>query len=445
MIYHFIKQIIKLSLGIYFKKIIVTGKENFPEKGPIILVANHPSTLIDPLIIASITKQQIGFIANAGIFSNKFLNAIFKYFHVIPIYRKKDIQPGEKPDNIKTFIKCHEYLAEGKTFVIFPEGSSYYELKLREIKTGTARIALSFEALNNFEGNLKILPIALDYSDAIQFRSKVLVTVNPPILVKAFEQTYLKDEFEAVTALTEAIRNELAKNIPHTSGKDQEDFLIKAHKFYAAYGNPLADLRLNPKESLALRNQVSKAFHFIYEHNAALYKDIEIKIQYYFAMLKDEKLSPGFFTNGFLNKNRVWVCLTYFLKFLLLLPFYLFGLMANYLPYMLPSKVFKALKIDIEYKTSVEMIAGLIIFPFFYVLEIWLFRKYISTDIWISTLLFAGFLLTGYIAMYYYAEIKRFSKVLYFYFFMNPLKKLKIIQLRDEILQFMEAARKSLT
>jgi hypothetical protein len=40
-------------------------------------------------------------------------------------------------------------------------------------KTGTARIALSYEELQDFDGNLKNTPIALDYSDSIQFRSTI--------------------------------------------------------------------------------------------------------------------------------------------------------------------------------------------------------------------------------------------------------------------------------
>jgi hypothetical protein len=51
------------------------------------------------------------------------------------------------------------------------------------------------------------------------------------------------------------------------------------------------------------------------------------------------------------------------------------------LPYILPSQVFKALKIDIEYKASV-MITGLLLLCF-YSLEIWLFRQYISSDFFI--------------------------------------------------------------
>ncbi len=442
MIYHFLKQLLKVALFFFFKKIVVTGKENIPDKGPLIIVVNHPNTLMDPLIMMSITKQQLGFVGNAGIFINKFVNAIFSYFNVIPIYRKKDILPGEKPDNRKTFIKCHEYLGEGKTLLLFPEGNSYYELKLREIKTGVARIALSFEELNNFEGNLKILPISLDYSDSIQFRSMISVTVNTPFSLENYKQTYLNKEFDGVLALTEDIRKELAKNIPHTSDKEQEEFLIKVHKFYTAYAEPMADLYLNPKKSLALRSQLSKALNDLNENNPELYQDTENKVYTFNDLLTEEGLSLGFFSDDFLKKNAFFVCLNYFLQFLLLSPFYIYGLLLNYIPYMLPSQIFKAMKLDIEYKTSVEMVSGLMIFPLFYTLEVWLFRNYISTEFWHTFLFLLTIPISGYIAMYYYTEIKRFLRVVHCYFFMKPVQKLKLMELRDQILNNLEKTDK---
>ena len=444
MIYHFLKQIIKIAIYIYFKKVVVTGKENIPDKGPLIIVGNHPNTFMDALIIIAITRQRIGFVGNASIFINKIVNSIFRYFHVIPIYRKKDVLPGEKPDNKKTFVKCHDYLGKQGTLLIFPEGNSYYELKLRKIKTGTARIALSFEELHNFEGKLKILPIALDYSDSIQFRSIISVTVNPPFNVSNYKQAYLNNEFDGVLALTENIRKELAKHIPHTSDKNQEEFLVKAHKFYATYYEPMTHLYLNAKQSLELRSQLSKALNYMYEHHTKLYQDTENDVFLFFKILKEEDLSPGFITERFLQKNMVLVCLSYFLKFLILLPLYVFGLLINFVPYILPAKIFEALKIDIEYKTPVEMTVGLITFPLIYILEIWLFRNYINTEFWYSLLLLLTFPITGYIAMYYYTELKRFTRAVHFYFFMNSRKKLKLFKLRDKILNNIEEYRKRL-
>ncbi len=444
MIYHLLKQLIKLLLSVFFKSIVVTGKQNIPDAGPLIIVSNHPNTFMDPLIVASITNKRIGFVGNAGIFTNKLLASILRYFHVIPIYRKKDVLPGEKPDNNEAFYRCHQYLSEGNMLLIFPEGSSYYELKLREIKTGAARIALSYEALKNFKGKLRILPVTLDYSDSIQFRSMISVTISEPILLEGFKELYQADELECVRKLTEAIKGALAKNIPHTDGKEQEDFLVKAHKFYTAYSEPEADLHINPKRSLALRNQLSKALHHVHQLDRTLYQNIEEKTQQFFASLKSENLTTGFFTDSFMKKSKIGIIVGYSLQFILLLPVYIFGVATNYIPYILPSQLFNMSRLDIEYKTSVQMFAGLITFSVFYPLQIWLFRTYISNEFWYTALLLLLFIVAGYIAMYYWTEVKRFARVLHYYFFVHAENKSKMLQLRNEILNHIDEARTSL-
>lgn len=442
--YWLLKQIIKIELFFYFKKIVVTGKEHLKTDGPLIVVANHPNTLMDPLIIAAIMKQRVGFLANAGIFKGSFISRILGLLHVIPVFRKQDISPNEKPDNVKTFIKCHEYLNEKGTLLIFPEGSSYHELKLRDIKTGTARIALSFEPHNDDENKLKILPITLDYSDAIQFRSMVAVTIGKPISLETYLNTYLESETEAVTALTERMGEELAQAIPHTTDKDQEQFLINGHKFYTTFKAPDSNLHTNPKGSFESRNQISKSLSSLIEANPALYKDTQQKVQRFFNALQKEKLTPGFFTDKFSKKNRNWVCLSYSLKLLILAPLYIIGLISNYIPYILPSKIFEILKLEIEYKTSIQIVVGLFTFPLFYWLQIKLLSNFVHIEPWLFNLLFITFAITGYLAMYYWTETKRFKRVLRYYFSLKQNEKINILKLRDEILKNIELATENL-
>jgi len=444
MIYRLLRILIKVALFFFFKEIVVSGKKNMLHQGPIIIVANHPNTLMDPLIIASIMKQQIGFLGNAGLFSNPFLGRLLKYFNVIPVFRKKDIAKGENPNNIYSFSKCHEYLDKKGIILIFPEGSSYYELKLREIKTGTARIALSYESLQGLDSKLKILPIALDYSDSIQFRSVVSVTIDEPISVQNYKKQYLENEIDGVLHLTETIYKKLDKHIPNTINKEQEQFLLKTHKFYTTFNEPTTDLHLNPKQSLMSRAQISKSFYSLQKNNLELYNNTETKVYQFFDQLNTEKLTPGFFTESFLKKNRTIVVSGYFIKFLLLAPLYLFGLFTNYIPYILPYKIFKLLKLEIEYKTSVQMMVGLISFPLFYWLEIKLFGFYFEISFWGSWILVLAFLVSGYITMYYWTEIKRFKRVLHLYFFLKPKRKLSILKLRDDILNNIKFAKSNL-
>lgn len=443
MVYALIKALVRITTSVFFKRIVVSGERNLPATGPLIIVANHPNTLMDPLLVASLAEQRIGFVANAGLFTNRLLRPFLRYFHAIPIYRKKDVAPGEKRDNAEAFSKCHAYLEQGGTFLIFPEGSSLYEINLREIKTGTARIALSYEAAKGFTGGLRIIPVALDYSDAIQFRSMVAITVEPPLEVAAYKTAFLRDEEEAVDLMTADIRHALAKNVPSTTGKEQEDLLVKAHAFYTAYAAPDADLHVDPRRSLELRKQLAEALHHIRGKQPQLYTETAAKLLSFFDALDHDHLTPGFYTETFLQKNKALVCTGYLLEFLILLPIYLFSLITNYVPYILPSLVFKALRAELEYKAPVQMVVGLITFPLFYALDLWVFGHWIGT--WGLVALGVLLPLSGYITLFYWTELQRFARIIRFLFVVKRERKEAMLGERDLILKHMLEAQRSLT
>ncbi len=440
MIYAFIKVLVRISTAIFFKRIVVVGRAYMPERGPAIIVANHPNTLMDPLLVALLAEQRIGFVANAGLFSNSFLVAFFRYFHVIPIFRKKDVAPGEKPNNEQAFAQCHAYLQQRGTFLIFPEGSSLYEINLREIKTGTARIALSYPG----PGDVQIIPVALDYSDAIQFRSMVRVTIGKPIMASTYKEDQQRNEAEAVDALTDDIRKALAKKLPWTTGKDQEDLLIKAHTFYTAYAAPEADLHENPKRSLLVRKQLADALHYLQDTQPELYARTSAKLLQFFEALHADRITPGFHTDAYRQKSFALLCLGYLAELVLLAPLYLFGLVTNYLPYILPSLVFKASRMEVEYKAPVQMVVGLICFPLLHGLEVWAFHHFIDPRPWTAMLFLLALPIAGYTAMWYWTELQRFARVLRFQFVVPKERKSEMLRERDVILEAMAEARKSL-
>jgi glycerol-3-phosphate O-acyltransferase / dihydroxyacetone phosphate acyltransferase len=442
--YFLFRQLTRLLVFFYFKKIVVTGEENIPDKGPLLVVANHPNTMMDPMIIGTIIPQQMGFVANAGIFTNKVVAAVLRYFHVIPIYRKKDVGPNEKPNNTSSFVQCHKYLSRGNRLLIFPEGSSYYELKLREIKTGTARIALSFEAQNNFNGNLKILPIALDYSDSIQFRSMVSITISKPISVSEYRNAYV-DEVKAVNTLTENIRKALAPYLPYTEAKEEESLLIKLHKIYTAYVEPAADMHLNPARSLQLRVQLAHAMKKLKQHNQSLYQKISNQINQFFEGLEKEKLTTGFLSEEFTKLRPSVVLFGYFILLLVLFPLYVIGAVINYLPYILPAKIFHLLRLDIEYKTTVQIFTGMITFPLFYSLAIWFFTRYVYPLNLPWLLLPVLFILSGYATLFYWNKWRRFLRVIHFYYHVKPETKLALSTLCHDLLLNLSEARKLLS
>jgi hypothetical protein len=106
--------------------------------------------------------------------------------------------------------------------------------------------------------------------------------------------------------------------------------------------------------------------------------------------------------------------------------------------------VFKASRLEVEYKAPAQMILGLICFPLFYGLEVWAFHRFIDPRLWTAALFLLALPIAGYTAMWYWTELQRFARVLRFQFAVPKERKDEMLRERDAILEAMTEARKSL-
>lgn len=381
MVYTFLKKIITASLVVFYRSIVVEGKENIPRKGPLIIAANHPNTFMDPLLIAAFVKQRVGFLANGGIFRNKLMAAVLNYLHVIPIFRKKDLKPGEVGNNQKFFNKTVNYLNGKGTFMIFPEGSSFYEFKLREIKTGTARIAFQFQEENKFEKGLKIMTVALNYSDAIKFRSKVMITFNEPIEVDEYKALYQEDPEKAVRAVTRKIEEELAEQLVIADTPEKETLLRRIQKIYADYW--IGDKRFKEKNKveMEIRIALSKAIAYFADHLPNEYNAIEQKVNAYFEKAESLRVTQNLISDAYLSNNATVIFIEYILGLLLGLPFFIIGYVTHVVPVAISQFVSKIPK-DIEYKAPLLMGVATFLIPLFYFIEIYWFDIFFENTLY---------------------------------------------------------------
>ncbi|WP_428658071.1 lysophospholipid acyltransferase family protein [Runella sp.] len=401
LLYSFLKFILKVSLRIFFRRFQVHGLEKLRKaKGPLILAVNHPNTFMDPLIVATLVRQRVAFIANGSIFS-RFTRPIFKYLHVIPVYRKKDtsdvpLSPAEL--NKMTFQRCYDYLESKGTILIFPEGTSEIERRLRELKTGTARIALGAEYENNFHLGLQILPIGLNYSDPTRFRSDVFVNIGEPIAVADFKEKYHSASFETAEELTDLIQQRLAETVIITED-EEEDTLVK--QIELLYKNQLfEELVLDnkaQKDEFELIKQIVAAVRYFEQHRPALFRSLQVQMSNYLENLQKLSLSDEILAQTQRLNRHLWSTLA---RLILGLPIYAFGLIINYIPYILPSKIARLISSDITYRAPLMMTVGVITFPLFYGLHIWGFQQLFQQP-WLTvgyaiTLPFSGFFVLWY-------------------------------------------------
>src|SRR3954447_15985806 len=131
--------VIRLIMRIFFRRIELVGRRRIPREGGVIFAVNHPNGLIDPLFLLSFVPRPISFLAKAPLFRYPLIGFIARAFESIPVYRRQD---NTKGTNAETFTLARTLLARGGSIAIFPEGTTHSDAKLRELKTGAARIAL---------------------------------------------------------------------------------------------------------------------------------------------------------------------------------------------------------------------------------------------------------------------------------------------------------------
>jgi 1-acyl-sn-glycerol-3-phosphate acyltransferase len=398
-----------MGLSVYFEEISIHGKKHIPKKGPLLLVANHPNALMDPVVVSTILRQRIGFLAKASLFSSPihswFLSNVL---HVIPVQRREDAAEGEMINNVKSFQKTFDYLTNNGTILIFPEGTSILEMKLRKLKTGIARIALGFEELNAFNAKLKIMVMAINYSEAHRFRSKVTINISKPFSVEVYKELYKTDQVLAVQMLTKQIRKKLEKKLVLAADKEQEHFLRQVTRIYRDYLIGTLQLKRNSETEFALLKRLGNAITYTNLQNPQAYTSIKQQTDNYLELLKKHKLHDEVFRHNPEGMKFFLSLLVRLLYLIILAPLCIFGILANALPFVLPSKLFPLISREIEYKAAIVMTLGLILFPVFYLLETFLLHSLISTDLW-QTILFAFMLpISGLLVLHYAKVLKVF-------------------------------------
>lgn len=382
----------KISFWFYYVKSTVLNKKRSEVEGAVIIVSNHPATLMDPLNVCTRVPRMVNFLANASMFKTKFGNWFFNTFYCIPVERYKDT--GGKPlNNEQAFDKAIAHLSKGNILFMCPEGMSESERHLRPIKTGCGRIAMATEKANNFELNLRVLPVGLTYEHGTKFRDKVVINFGEMIQVSDFQEFVEVEDFLDVRKLTEEIGNRLSELMIDANNKAEDLFLKKLESILQT------EHPLNEEQHFFRVKNLLKNIHQAQEKDAEKMLVFRNKVNRYFQQLT-EISSNDFGLKNAKNKLSHWLIL------LIGFPFFLFGYLNHFFPIIIPKFVNDRFNDSEAFIPTFKAMTGLVTFPLFYFVQTLLVHLIFDNE-WVTLAYFLLIVPSGLIAEQYLNFWKR--------------------------------------
>ncbi|RYU81086.1 lysophospholipid acyltransferase family protein [Hymenobacter persicinus] len=446
--YTVMKPVVQVALRVFFRRLEIRRRERLEQPGPMLIVSNHPNTLMDPLVVAANRRAPIAFLAKSTFFKNPISRAIFLSGNCIPIYRRQDAESGDSgvtPEelaarNEAAFGQCYDYFDKGGVIQIFPEGTSVSERRLRPLKTGAARISLGAEARHDFRLGLRILPIGINYFDPSRFRSDVFVNIGRPILVADYAAAYRADPEAAADALTEEIRRRLEQRLVITRDAADDELVLQVERTFGEHLIPDDEETLY--DNFLLSRTLLEAVLYFEQHAPARLTEVREKMSRYLLDLGRLRLTDEALESS-TGAGRRWARATVSgLKLALGLPLYLYGLLNNYIPYILPSLIAKRATKDLEFVAPIMMVTGILTFGLSYAVQIGLVHHF--TQSWLWTSLYALSLpLSGFYALSYWNNLRarlRRLRALHLFRTQRPVME-SLLRQRHDILRLLSESR----
>lgn len=211
-----------------FYRTTITGGD-IPRDGPLLLVGNHPNSLLDPLFLAAVAGRPVRFLAKAPLFGNPWTAWAVKSVGAIPVYRPRD-NPDLVSRNESMFRAAHEALLARAAIGIFPEGMSHDAPSIAPLRTGAARIALG--ARTRLGHSIPIIPVGLVLRKKEEFRSEAHVLVGEPVRWDDIDGQ--EDSAQAVKELTARIDKSLRRVTLNLEQWEDAPLVAVAEAIYVA-------------------------------------------------------------------------------------------------------------------------------------------------------------------------------------------------------------------
>lgn len=334
--------IIRPSLHSFYSDVTVTGRHHIPNDKPVLFVANHQNSFLDALHVVNNTRHFVHFLTRAEAFGNPVLDRFFESLNMLPVYRARD---GFRTisRNRDIFAECFERLHQKDAVLVFAEASHEMVRRVRPLSKGFTRIVFGAEEKYDWELDLQIIPVGINYADHCKSQTPVHIIFDEALPAAEYKDLYRKNERGAAQKLKADVADRLKKLTLHVPDKNH----YPLYQLLLDELEPDRNIILHPQKINERVNQIQGRLNgeLIGESKQVLEKarQHDIEIQY------------------LVNPPR-WR-----LKDILLSPAYGFSLINNALPYQAVRWLVNSYLEDEAFEASVKFLVGMFL-PIYYLL-----------------------------------------------------------------------------
>ena len=321
--------------------------------GAVLLVANHPNTLLDPSLVQATAGRPVRFLAKSTLFHGQLLSPLIRGSGAIPVYRKLD--PGvDTSRNVEMFAAVQEALERGHVICLFPEGISHVSGHLERLRSGAARMALTSAAAGHA---VAIVPVGLNFDRLPLFRSRVIAMFGQP-----FDGGDLVDEFRqdpqgAARTLTARMADKLSALMVEADPRTDLPLVDRIDRLYAAARGVSRD----PAERVRRRRLIAGGMERLRADDPSQYNAILGDLQTY-----DDQLTAFGLRESDLDRRMPTAQVVRFVllegaRALVLVPVALLGVLCFAPPYRLTWTLSRRAP-DLQSRATWQVLGGVVVY-----------------------------------------------------------------------------------
>lgn len=343
------------------------------------IAMNHPNAFMDPISFATfLFYPRTYYMARGDAFKKGFASMALQSMGIVPIFRMRDAGFEGVKKNLESFKVTYKLLDQKKRIMVFAEGLSVKERRLRPIQKGTAKMSFGYlEQGGNMD--LKIVPVGVNYSEPEKFRSYVFFHVGEPIAVKDLYEEYKKEPARAIVKLTALLEERMKPLVPSLLHREN-DVVIEQLQFILKR-QYMDEHKLDHRDAAQQQQYwdfIIKRLNELTEKDPVGMENFRKQVDQYHHDLQRLGLRDHLLYKA--SRNQKLITPLHAVLLVLGFPFYIIGKALNFIPYYLAKRTADKKVKNIEFKASIAFGSGALLLNLFFVLElllVWLlFRNW---------------------------------------------------------------------